>query len=149
MVRPLIFVLLLVLTGLFAAINWTAFTTPTTLSLWFTSVEAPIGVIMLVLLALALVAFTAWAIAMQGRALLDARRMTKDLQAQRDLADKAEASRFTELRNHMDTRMDKLQRSIEQQGNGLAAQIGELENRMQGSGDRPRPIPDPNLPPLR
>ncbi len=148
MVRPLIFVLLLVLTGVFAAINWTAFTTPTTLSLWLTTVEAPIGVIMLILLALALVAFTAWAITMQGRALLDARRMTKDLQAQRDLADKAEASRFTELRNHMDTRMDKLQRSIEQQGNGLAAQIGELENRVAGP-DRPRPAADPSLPALR
>ncbi len=148
MVRVLIFVLLLVLTGVFAAINWTAFTTPTTLSLWFTTVEAPVGVIMLVLLALALVGFTAWAIVMQGRALLDARRMTKELQAQRELADKAEASRFTELRNHMDTRLDKLQRSIEQQGNGLAAQIGELENRIL-TVERPRTIIDNDLPATR
>ncbi|MEO8281009.1 MAG: LapA family protein [Ideonella sp.] len=148
MVRPLIFILFMVLTGLFAAINWTVFTTPTTLSLWFTNIDAPLGVIMLLLLALALVAFTIWAIAMQGRALFDARRMTKDLAAQRELTDKAEASRFTELRNHMDTRMDKLQRSIEQQGNGLAAQIGELENRMQ-TGDRPRPPADTYPPALR
>lgn len=147
MARPLIFILFLVLTGVFAALNWTVFTTPTTLSLGFTTVEAPLGVIMLLLLTLALIAFTIWAIAMQGRALFDARRMTKDLQAQRELTDKAEASRFTELRNHMDTRMDKLQRSIEQQGNGLAAQIAELENRMP-TGDRPR-IPDTNPPALR
>lgn len=148
MVRPLIFLLFLVLTGVFAAINWTVFTTPTPLSLWFTTVEAPLGVIMLVLLAVALVAFTVWAIAMQGRALMDARRMTKDLQAQRELTDKAEASRFTELRNHLDTRMDKLQRSIEQQGNGLAAQIGELENRMQ-SVDRLRTVGEATPPALR
>ncbi len=141
MVRALIFVLLLVLTGVFAAINWTAFTTPTTLSLWFSNVEAPIGVIMLVLLGLALLGFTAWAISMQGRALLDSRRMTKELQAQRELADKAEASRFTELRNHINIRLDTLQREIEQQGNGLAAQIGQMEDRMRNI-DRPRMIGD-------
>ena len=148
MVRVLIFVLLLLLTGVFALVNWTAFTTPTTLSVGFATVEAPVGMIMLVLLTLALVGFTVWAIGMQGRALLDARRMTKELHTQRELADKAEASRFTELRNHMDTRLDKLQRSIEQQGNGLAAQIGELENRIL-TVERPRTIIDNDLPASR
>ena len=89
--------------GLFAAINWSAFSTPTTLSLVVHDGQAPVGVIMLVLLAVACIAFIAWAIPMQGRALMDSRRMTKDLQAQRELADKAEASRFTELRAHLDT----------------------------------------------
>ncbi len=137
MVRVLLFVLLVLLTGLFAAINWTAFTTPTTLSLWYWTVEAPIGVIMLVVLGVVLVGFTAWAISLQARALLDARRMTKELQAQRELADKAEASRFTELRNHFNIRLDTLQREIEQQGNGLAAQIGQMEDRMRNV-DRPK-----------
>ena len=43
--------LILVLLGalvLFAAVNWTAFTTPTTLSVIFTTVEAPLGLILLV-----------------------------------------------------------------------------------------------------
>ncbi len=141
MIRPLLFILALVLVGLFAAFNWGAFSTPTTLTLFFTTVQAPVGVIMLVLLAIACVVFVAWAIAMQGRALMDSRRMTKDLQAQRDLADKAEASRFTELRTHLDTGLAQLQRSVENQGNSLAAQMAQIDDRMHGSA-RPTTVVD-------
>lgn len=130
MARPLAFVLFLLLIGLFALLNWPAFVAPTTVSLFFTTVEAPIGVIMLGLLALVCVAFTAWAISIQGHALMDARRMTKELQAQRDLADKAEASRFTELRAHLDAGLADTRRTVEQQGNSLAASLAELEDRL-------------------
>ena len=39
----------------------------------------------------------AYVLSLQGSVLLETRRHTKELQAQRELADKAEASRFTEL----------------------------------------------------
>ena len=135
MARALVFVLFLVLTGLFALLNWSAFNTPTTLSLGLTSVEAPIGLIMLGLLAVVCLAFTAWAITLQGHALMDARRLGRDLQAQRELADKAESSRFTELRAHLDTTVAEIKRSIEQQGNSVAASLGELEDRLAQPGD--------------
>ena len=130
MARPLAFILFLLLVGAFALANWPAFTAPATVSLFFATVEAPIGMVMLVLLAILCLAFTAWAISIQGHALMDARRMTKELQAQRDLADKAEASRFTELRAHLDAAMAENRRAIEQQANGLAATIAVLEDRM-------------------
>lgn len=130
MARPLAFILFLLLIGAFALANWPAFTTPATVSLFFATVEAPIGMIMLVALAIVCLAFTAWALSIQGHALMDARRMTKDLQAQRDLADKAEASRFTELRAHLDAALLDQRRIIEQQANGLAANIAVLEDRM-------------------
>jgi hypothetical protein len=92
--------------------------------------------------------------------LLDARRHSKELAAQRDLADKAEASRFTDLRAYLDAglsrladqitdsksasigRVDRLDTElrtlVEQSVNGLAAHIGELEDRLErgstGSG---------------
>lgn len=131
MARPLAFVLFLLLIGLFAVLNWPAFAAPTTVSLFFATVEAPIGFIMLGLLAIVCVAFTAWAISIQGHALMDARRMTKELQAQRDLADKAEASRFTELRAHLDAGLAETRRVVEQQGNSLAASLAELEDRLE------------------
>ena len=139
MARVLAFALLLVLVGLFALINWPVFNAPTTLSLGFTHVEAPLGMIMLVLVVFLCVLFAAWVIALQASALLDARRQTKELQAQRDLADKAEASRFTELRGDLMARLDRLQvesrTSLEQTANTLAAHIGELEDRLErGSG---------------
>jgi uncharacterized integral membrane protein len=135
MVRALVFVLLLVVVGLFALVNWSAFTALTPLSLFFTTVQAPLGLIMLGLVAFLCVLFTVWVISLQANSLMDARRQTRELQAQRDLADKAEASRFTELRGALMARLDRLQdesrKAYEQSGNSLAAHIGELEDRLE------------------
>src|SRR3954447_8251266 len=86
------------LVGLFALLNWGAFSALTPISLGFTTVQAPLGLIMLGLSAFLCVLFAVWVIVLQASSLRDARRQTKELQAQRDLADRAEASRFTELR---------------------------------------------------
>jgi uncharacterized integral membrane protein len=145
MARPLAFVLFLLLIGAFALANWPAFTAPATVSLFFASVEAPIGMVMLVALAIVCLAFTAWAISIQGHALMDARRMTRELQAQRDLADKAEASRFTELRAHLDAALADQRRVIEEQANGLAADIAVLEDRL----DRRELLSPVAAPPVR
>ncbi|MEG1771636.1 MAG: LapA family protein, partial [Comamonas sp.] len=77
------------------------------------------------------------------------RRHTKELQAQRELADKAEASRFTELRavleaqhlhgqtavlerlETLDARADARSRELE---NSTAAYLGQLEQQLR---DRP------------
>jgi hypothetical protein len=93
--------------------------------------------------------------------LLEARRHSRELAAQRDLADKAEASRFTDLRNYLDTglsrladqitdsrsasiaRVDQLDTELRtligETGNSLSAYIGELEDRMERSNGEHRP----------
>ncbi len=106
MVRALAFFLVLVLVGLFALINWGAFSALTTLSLGVTTVQAPLGVIMLGLVGFLCVLFTVWVISLQASSLAAARRQTRELQAQRDLADRAEASRFTELRTELFARLE-------------------------------------------
>lgn len=135
MVRALVFFLVLVLVGLFALINWSAFSALTTLSLGFTAVEAPLGLIMLGFIVFLCVLFTVWVISLQAGSLMESRRQTKELQAQRNLADKAEASRFTELRTELMARLDRLQTDsrtmLEQNANSVAAQIGELEDRLE------------------
>ena len=135
MVRAIAFFLVLIFVGLFALINWAAFAALTPLSLGFTTVQAPLGLIMLGLIAFLCVLFTVWVISLQANSLMDARRQTKELQAQRDLADKAEASRFTELRSELVARLDRLQResalTLEQSGNAVAAHIGQLEDRLE------------------
>jgi hypothetical protein len=72
---------------------------------------------------------------------LAARRHGRKLQASRDLADQAEASRFTELRGFLNTELAMqtrlnadLRSAIEQAGNTLSAYIGELEDRLGKSG---------------
>ena len=135
MVRALVFFLVLVLIGLFALINWPTFSALSPLSLGFTTVQAPLGLIMLGLIAFLCVLFTVWVISLQAGSLMESRRQTRELQAQRDLADKAEASRFTELRAELVTRLDRLQNdsrsAIEQNANAVAAQLGQLEDRLE------------------
>jgi hypothetical protein len=88
----------------------------------------------------------------QGRILLDTRRHTKEMQTQRELADKAEASRFTELSTRLDSqiaalgaridrrideRTQELRVEIQHSANSLAASLGELDDRLE-RGDPPR-----------
>lgn len=133
MLRALIFFLVLVFIGLFAAINWPVFTAMTPISLGFTNIEAPLGLIMLGLVAFMSVLFTVWVIMLQATSLRDTRRQTKELQAQRDLADRAEASRIAELRNDLLKRLDE-------NTNSIAAHIAQLEDRIE----RERLLPPPS-----
>lgn len=143
MVRALAFFLVLLLVGLFALLNWDAFVALTPLNLGLTTVQAPLGLIMLGLVVFLCVLFTVWVIALQAGSLMEARRQTRELQAQRDLADRAEASRFTELRTELMARLDRLQGesrlAIEEGANSVAAHIGQLEDRL----DRDHPPAPP------
>jgi hypothetical protein len=143
------------LIAVFSALNWSAFIAPTALSLGFTSVEAPLGLIFLAIVALLTLLFLVYITYLQSTVLLESRRHGRELQAQRDLAEQAETSRFNQLRIFMETelqklsgdmeqsksllltRLDQIERelrsSLEQTGNTLAAYIGELEDRFDRS----------------
>ncbi len=142
-IRSLVLVVFFVLVALFAAVNWSAFTAPAELSLIFGTITAPVGLIMLCLMALLTIAFLAFAMFLQTSVLLESRRHSKEIAVQRELADKAEASRFTELHGYLATRIDQLEqdlrRHVDETGNSLAAQIGEVEDRFvrQPGSDRP------------
>lgn len=149
----LLLALVLAATALFAALNWPAINSPSEVSLGVTTIQAPLGLVMLGFLILLTALFLGFVLYMQGSALLETRRYSKELLANRTLADQAEASRFTDLRAFLDkaladqaalqadaqtqllARMARLdadvQASVEQSGNTLAAYIGELEDRLE------------------
>jgi hypothetical protein len=118
-------VLLIVLAAVvaFAALNWSAFLAPTTLSLGVAQVQAPLGLIMLALTVILTALFLTYLVYVQTTVLLESRRHAKELQAQRVLADQAEASRFTELRTYLESRLTELE-------NSLSAQVGEMRDRL-------------------
>jgi len=127
-IRTVALVLLLALLAMFVIVNWSAFMAPTTLSLLVGSIEAPLGLLMLMITALLGVVFLAYVVWLQTSVLLESRRQNRELATQRQLAEAAEASRFTELSAHID-----------QSINGLAAQIAELDDRLSGrAGGAPR-----------
>ena len=92
---------------------------------------------------------------MQSAVLMDTRRQSRELATQRELADKAEASRFTDLRTFMEAQEQKRNaRSTElhnavlaradQSDHTLAAHVGQLEDRL----DRSNAGREPNQPVL-
>ena len=161
--RTLLLLLVLLAIVLFAALNWTVFTTPATLSLLVATIEAPLGVIMLGLLALLTMLFIVFAGYMQTTTLLEGRQQAKALEAQRKLADQAEASRITEMQNLLNgslqrleqqmaesrqatsTRLDRLEQdlraAVSQEGTTLSAYIGQLEDRLDRHNQASAPPP--------
>jgi uncharacterized integral membrane protein len=127
MARTVLVLLVLVFTGLFALLNWTAFNTPTSLNFGFGTLNAPLGMLMLGLIALLSVVFTVWALSLQGRLLVDSRNQAKELQAQRQLADDAEASRFTELRQFVGAELQRIRQEAEAAHVGLMTRLGQME----------------------
>lgn len=154
--HTLLLLLVLTVIGAFATLNWSVFITPTTLSIGYTDVEMPLGLVMLGLLVFLTAIFLIFVVYLQGSALFETRRQTRELLANRELADKAEASRFTELRTYLEAELarhaslnadakgevvakleqleHKLQATIDESGNTLAAYIGELEDRLDKTG---------------
>lgn len=162
--RTFVLVVLLALFAAFIAVNWQAFVAPTTLSLVVGTVEAPLGLLLLGVIVLVAALFLLLVAIQQATVLMETRRTAKELSAQRALADQAEASRFTELRTHLDQvlqqaasdaesrqqqlegRLDRLEATlhthVEQTGNALAASIGELDDRIERLVATPR-LPAP------
>ena len=147
--RIALLALIIVLIGVLGFFNFTylAQTVPT--SLGFATVEAPLGLILLALTALMAVVFIAYVIAMQGAWLLEARAHAKEMAVQRELADKAEASRFTELRiaiealhkeeerrlmDRMDVLESHLHARAQESDNSTAAYVGQLEQQLRTGG---------------
>ncbi len=133
----------------FGFMNWPTLNAPVPLWLGVTTIAAPLGTLMLVLFGIVVVLM----LVEQSIALGENRRYGRDLEAQRKLADQAEASRFTELRTYLAnelaraeqraadvqtalmTRADQLEHALraalDQQGNSLAATIAELDDRIK------------------
>ena len=152
-IRTLLVLLLLVLVSAFAALNWSVFTAPATLSLGLVDIQAPLGLVMLGLLVSVTLVFLVFVLYLQSVVFVDMRRHAREMREQRQLAEQAEASRLTELREFLTlefqkqasaqadaktavtARMDQIDHgfrsALEQSNNTVAAYIGELEDRFE------------------
>ena len=101
--KILLLIIGIVLIAGFGALNVDEFTRTSTLNLGFTSMQLPLGLVMGVLVIVILLIFLVTTLYMHSTNLIETRKYAKQLNAQRELADKAEASRFTELRRYMES----------------------------------------------
>jgi uncharacterized integral membrane protein len=158
----LIFILAaILLLAAFAALNWSEFNRAAPLSFGVITSQAPLGLILLVVLGLTLAVFLVSSATQEARYLMEHRRNAKALEAQRVLADTAEASRFTDLRQYLDTHLREnrqreaisatefekamvqsqleLRTQMEQMNRALTARLGEIDSRLE----RVNPVADP------
>ncbi|AVS70140.1 Signal transduction histidine kinase [Paracidovorax avenae] len=148
--RSIVILLIVAAIAVLAALNWSTLATPSAISLGFTSFQAPLGLLMLGLTVLLGVFFIAYVLSLQGSVLLETRRHAKEMQAQRELADRAEASRFTELRAFLESqhqqgqaallaRIDVLESHVaarvQESDNATAAYVGQLEDQLRTRRD--------------
>jgi len=129
--RTLFLFVVLALTAIFALVNWPAFTAPTSLSLVFGTVTAPLGLVMLGIVLVLGAMCLAYLIYVQGSALMDSRRHARELQAHRDLVENAEASRFTELRGFVDAELRKLEQVHTDLRQQIFTRLDQMEVRTQ------------------
>jgi hypothetical protein len=156
--RTILLVVAILLVAGFAALNWSEVTRTSPLLFGPIVADAPLGGILLAILGITLVLFLVSTAAMRTQSLLDYRQHQKTLEAQRELADKAEASRFVDLRTHLDTHLremrerdaiaaseiDKqmlqnrreLQAQMETINRTLAARLNEMEHRLEARFER-------------
>lgn len=129
--RTLAIAIALFLLAVFALLNWSAFSTPTALTLGFAEVQAPLGLVMLVVTGIVSGLFLVYIVYQQAGAIIESRRYEKELRANRDLADKAEASRFTELRAYLASELGRLQSQRATESQQVGARMEQLEERLQ------------------
>lgn len=144
--------LMALLLAVFAALNWSVLLTPAHLSLGVSDVQAPLGLMLLAALVIVVTLALLYLLVQQTRMTRALRQSECELRAQRELADKAEASRFSELQQHLGRlqaqwleRMDSVQATVlagqaerlqqltqrlDQDGRSLAAQLGEIEDKL-------------------
>lgn len=153
----------------FAAQNWPEFLRTSPLTFGVLVEEAPVGLIMLGVFAVTMLVFLISSAMQDSRYMMETRRHTKSLQAQRDLAEKAEASRFTDLRQQLDanlresrqresiaaTELEKamvqsqreLRNQLETMNRTLDGRLTELENRLEARLERIQPAVPADLTP--
>ncbi|HEY1235604.1 MAG TPA: LapA family protein [Candidatus Binatia bacterium] len=156
--RTLLILVVLGIVIVFALLNWSVFTASTILSVGFTTFDAPLGIILLGAIGVLTLLFLIYLVYLQATGLMESRQYSRELKTQRELADRAEESRFTQLRSSLETELRQLSQQvvdsntaintrleglahdlrscIEQSTNSLAAYIGEVEDRIERTGER-------------
>lgn len=129
--RTLAIVIVLAFVAGFAVLNWSAINSPMDLNFVFTKVQAPLGMVLLLIMALLLVLFLLYILYMQANIMLDNRRRDKDMEHQRELADQAELSRFTELRDYLQGELLKADERDEKFQAELRDRLWNIEQKLE------------------
>jgi uncharacterized membrane protein YccC len=153
--RIVFIVLAALVVAALAALNWPEFNRTEPLSFGVVTADVPLGLVMLTILAIVLAVFLVSSAIQESRYLLEHRRHSRALQAQRELAERAETSRFTDLREQLDTHQregrhrdqmvateverrlvtshNELREHFDRMFNAMLSRLSDIESRLSGS----------------
>ena len=127
---------LLLLATLFVMANWPVLTASSTLSFVFFETQGTPALIGLGLLLVVIGLLALYLVSLRTTMFREAYKYKQEMEVQRKLAESAEASRIKELREEMHAQFSQLMAAIDESANGLAAHIGEVEEKVdQALGD--------------
>jgi len=129
--RTLLSLIVLAAIVTFTALNWDAIMMPTSLSLGFATFTAPVGLVLLGILGVV----TAWLLAyvfwLRHSARLAAGAQAQKLEVQRELADRAEASRYTQLREFLTAETQVGQKRDDDAHAAIVTRLDRIEDRLK------------------
>jgi hypothetical protein len=133
----IILAIILVVAGLgaLALLNWPALSAVTSVSLGVSEVQAPLGLMLLAGTAVLGLLFIVHIVAQQAGALAEGRLHARELAAQRELAERAEASRLGELRVQLDSELRRMETQAAEQRGGVLTRIDSLQLSLQAKVD--------------
>lgn len=103
--RYIVLIISLLIAAAFVVANWAGITQETNVDLFFAERQAPIGLILVIIFGILFFVFVCTMVAQQGSALLGYRRILKDRDAQKKLAQDAEVSRVAEVKKEIEEKM--------------------------------------------
>lgn len=143
-----VILVILLVVAVFSLANWSVLSAPATLSFIVFDIEGPLGVILLGAMLVLVGLFVLYALTLRTKMLMESRRCNQELEAQRKIAETAEASRLSELRaqierefadvrvtvgeisGQMDRNVQSMQQSLDEAANGLAALVAEMDDKI-------------------
>jgi uncharacterized integral membrane protein len=143
-----VILLALFLLAVFTLANWAVLSASSTLSFIVFDIEGPLGVILLGAMLVLVALFVVYALTLKTGMLMESRRHNQELEAQRKLAETAEASRLSDLRaqiereftqlhdaigavdGRMDSHEQTMKQSLNEAANGLAALVAEMDDKI-------------------
>jgi uncharacterized membrane protein len=132
-IRTFLLVIGLIVVIAFVALNWSAITTPTTLSLGVATVQAPLGFLLLALMTLFTALFLVFVIYSRASGLFKERNHSREMKATQKLADNAETSRFTELRELLGVGLKKQSELYAESTATVLARLEQLDSDLRSA----------------
>lgn len=150
--RSVFLLLIFVLCSVFLVVNWEGVMADVSVNLLYTQIQAPLGLILLLGPGLLILVCLIWGFIQQAMLSMELRKVHKQLSQAQDLAQKAELSRYMELKSELQKQILDLQnqasarhsalinainvvqqeveRNSHETVNSLSASVGEVEDRL-------------------